>query len=145
MKFFLDTANVEQIKRINDLGLCDGVTTNPSIINKEGRDFKEVVKEIALIVDGQVSAEVTSYDYENMVKEARDIAKWARKCSGQNSNDRRRTKSSKYPIKRSNQNQLHPNLLSSPRPHGSKSRSNQHLTICRKNRRHGRRRHETNI
>lgn len=77
MKFFLDTANVDEIKRINDLGLCDGVTTNPSIINKEGRDFKEVVKEICSIVDGPVSAEVTSYDYENMVKEARDIAKWA--------------------------------------------------------------------
>lgn len=76
MKFFLDTANVDQIKRINDLGLCDGVTTNPSIINKEGRDFKEVVKEICSIVDGPVSAEVTSYDYETMVKEARDIATW---------------------------------------------------------------------
>ena len=77
MKFFLDTANVDQIKRINDLGLCDGVTTNPSIINKEGRDFKEVVKEICSIVDGPVSAEVTSYDYDTMVKEAREIAEWA--------------------------------------------------------------------
>ena len=77
MKFFLDTANVEQIKRINDLGLCDGVTTNPSLINKEGRDFKEVVTEIASFVDGPISAEVTSYDYEGMIKEARDIAKWA--------------------------------------------------------------------
>ena len=77
MKFFLDTANVDEIKRINDLGLCDGVTTNPSLINKEGRDFKEVVTEIASFVKGPVSAEVTSYDYESMVKEARDIAKWA--------------------------------------------------------------------
>lgn len=77
MKFFLDTANVNQIKRINDLGLCDGVTTNPSIIKKEGRDFKEVVTEIASIVDGPISAEVTSYDYDSMVKEALDIAKWA--------------------------------------------------------------------
>lgn len=77
MKFFLDTANVDQIKRINDLGLCDGVTTNPSLINKEGRDFKEVVTEIASFVDGPISAEVTSYDYENMVKEAREIATWA--------------------------------------------------------------------
>ncbi|EGC83553.1 fructose-6-phosphate aldolase [Anaerococcus hydrogenalis] len=77
MKFFLDTANVDQIKRINDLGLCDGVTTNPSIIKKEGRDFKEVVIEIASIVDGPISAEVTSYDYDSMVKEALDIAKWA--------------------------------------------------------------------
>ncbi|MDU3688241.1 MAG: fructose-6-phosphate aldolase [Anaerococcus hydrogenalis] len=77
MKFFLDTANVNQIKRINDLGLCDGVTTNPSIIKKEGRDFKEVVTEIASIVDGPISAEVTSYDYESMVEEAIDISKWA--------------------------------------------------------------------
>ena len=77
MKFFLDTANVDEIKRINDLGLCDGVTTNPSLINKEGRDFKEVVTEIASFVDGPISAEVTSYDYETMVKEAREIAKWS--------------------------------------------------------------------
>ena len=77
MKFFLDTANVNQIKRINDLGLCDGVTTNPSIIKKEGRDFKEVVTEIASIVDGPISAEVTSYDYESMIEEALDISKWA--------------------------------------------------------------------
>lgn len=77
MKFFLDTANVDQIKRINDLGICDGVTTNPSIIKKEGRDFKKVVTEIASIVDGPISAEVTSYDYESMVEEALDISKWA--------------------------------------------------------------------
>ena len=77
MKFFLDTANVDQIKRINDLGLCDGVTTNPSLIKKEGRDFKKVVTEIASIVDGPISAEVTSYDYESMVEEALDISKWA--------------------------------------------------------------------
>ncbi|MDU3199006.1 MAG: fructose-6-phosphate aldolase, partial [Anaerococcus hydrogenalis] len=56
---------------------CDGVTTNPSIIKKEGRDFKEVVTEIASIVDGPISAEVTSYDYESMVEEAIDISKWA--------------------------------------------------------------------
>ena len=77
MKFFLDTANVDEIKRVNDLGLCDGVTTNPSLINKEGRDFKEVVSEISKIVDGPVSAEVTCYDYEGMVDQARDLAKWS--------------------------------------------------------------------
>ena len=77
MKFFLDTANVDQIKRINNLGLCDGVTTNPSLIKKEGRDFKEVVTEIASFVDGPISAEVTSYEYEKMIKEARDISKWS--------------------------------------------------------------------
>lgn len=77
MKFFLDTANVEEIKRINRLGLVDGVTTNPTIIAKEGRDFKEVITEICSIVDGPVSAEVIALDTEGMVKEARDIAKWA--------------------------------------------------------------------
>ena len=76
MKFFLDTANIDEIKRINDLGLCDGVTTNPSIIKKEGKDFETVVKEIAIIVDGPVSAEVTSYTYHEMVEEARKLAAW---------------------------------------------------------------------
>lgn len=77
MKFFLDTANVEEIKRINQLGLVDGVTTNPTIISKEGRDFKEVITEICGLIDGPVSAEVIALDTENMVKEARDIATWA--------------------------------------------------------------------
>lgn len=77
MKFFLDTANIEEIKRVNDLGLCDGVTTNPSIIKKEGRDFEEVVKEICKLVDGPVSAEVTSYECEEMVEQARALSKWA--------------------------------------------------------------------
>lgn len=77
MKFFLDTANIKEIKRVNDLGLCDGVTTNPSIIKKEGRDFEEVVKEICKLVDGPVSAEVTSYECEGMVEQARALSKWA--------------------------------------------------------------------
>lgn len=77
MKFFLDTANIEEIKRVNDLGLCDGVTTNPSIIKKEGRDFEEVVKEICKLVDGPVSAEVTIYECDGMVEQARALSKWA--------------------------------------------------------------------
>ena len=77
MKFFLDTANVEEIRRINELGLVDGVTTNPTIISKEGRDFKEVITEICDLIEGPVSAEVIALDTENMVKEARDIATWA--------------------------------------------------------------------
>lgn len=77
MKSFLDTANVEEIKRINQLGLVDGVTTNPTIISKEGRDFKEVITEICGLVDGPVSAEVIALDTENMVKEAQDISTWA--------------------------------------------------------------------
>ncbi|AXG40192.1 fructose-6-phosphate aldolase (plasmid) [Enterococcus gilvus] len=77
MKFFLDTANVEEIKRINELGLVDGVTTNPTIISKEGRDFKEVITEICDLIEGPVSAEVIALDTDTMVKEARDIANWA--------------------------------------------------------------------
>ncbi|RPA60640.1 fructose-6-phosphate aldolase [Aerococcus agrisoli] len=77
MKFFLDTANIDEIKRINDLGLVDGVTTNPTLVSKEGRDFEEVIKDIASTIDGPVSAEVTGLTYEEMVEEAHVIAKWA--------------------------------------------------------------------
>ena len=70
MKFFIDTANIDEIKEANDLGVICGVTTNPSLIAKEGRDFIEVVKEITQIVDGPISAEVISLDHEGMVKEA---------------------------------------------------------------------------
>lgn len=77
MKFFLDTANVEGIKAIKSLGLVDGVTTNPSIISKEGRDFETVIKDICQIVSGPVSAEVTGLVADEMIVEARKIAKWA--------------------------------------------------------------------
>ncbi|MCA9767021.1 MAG: fructose-6-phosphate aldolase [Carnobacterium sp.] len=78
MKFFLDTANIEEIKRINELGLVDGVTTNPTLISKEGRPFEEVIKEICSIVKGPVSAEVIGLNAEEMIKEAREIATWAK-------------------------------------------------------------------
>ena len=74
MKIFLDTANIEHIRIANDLGIIDGVTTNPSLIAKEGRDFREVVREICSIVDGPISAEVLSEDAEGMVEEAKDLA-----------------------------------------------------------------------
>jgi transaldolase len=77
MKFFIDTANIEEIKSANDLGLLDGVTTNPSLVAKEGREFKELIKEICGIVDGPVSAEVVSTDMEGMIQEARDLVKLA--------------------------------------------------------------------
>lgn len=77
MKFFIDTANVEEIKKANDMGVICGVTTNPSLIAKEGRDFKVVITEIANIVDGPISGEVkaTTVDAETMVLEGREIAK----------------------------------------------------------------------
>lgn len=76
MKFFLDTAHVEAIKTINELGLVDGVTTNPTIISREGRDFETVIKEICDIIDGPVSAEVTGLTANEMVDEARALSKW---------------------------------------------------------------------
>ena len=76
MRFFIDTANVNEIRQANDMGIICGVTTNPSLIAKEGRDFKEVIKEITSIVDGPISGEVkaTTTQAEDMVKEGREIA-----------------------------------------------------------------------
>ena len=76
MRFFIDTAKVEDIKKANDMGVICGVTTNPSLIAKEGRDFKEVIKEITAIVDGPISGEVkaTTVDAEGMIAEGREIA-----------------------------------------------------------------------
>ena len=76
MKFFIDTANVEDIRKANDMGIICGVTTNPSLIAKEGRDFNQVIEEIASIVDGPISGEVkaTTTDPEGMIKEGREIA-----------------------------------------------------------------------
>ena len=75
MKFFLDTANVKEIQEAASLGLLDGVTTNPSLVAKEGRSFKEVLVEICNIVDGPVSAEVVSLEADAMVKEGKGLAK----------------------------------------------------------------------
>jgi len=75
MKLFIDTANVDDIRKANDLGVICGVTTNPSLIAKEGKVFEEVIREITTIVDGPISAEVVAPDAEGMVKEARELAK----------------------------------------------------------------------
>jgi transaldolase len=77
MKFFIDTANVEEIRKTNDLGLLDGVTTNPTLVSKEKREFKGLIKEICSIVDGPVNAEVVSTEAEGMIKEAKDLVKLA--------------------------------------------------------------------
>jgi len=75
MKFFLDTANVKEIYEAANLGMLDGVTTNPSLVVKEGRSFKEMLQEICKIVDGPISAEVVSVEADAMVKEGRELAK----------------------------------------------------------------------
>ena len=77
MKIFADTANVEDIKRINDLGIIDGVTTNPTLVAREGKDWESVEKQICEIVDGPISAEVTASEATAMVEQARELSKWA--------------------------------------------------------------------
>lgn len=75
MKFFIDTANINEIKEAAALGILDGVTTNPSLVAKEGKDFRKLLDEILAIVDGPVSAEVISTDYDGILKEAHELAK----------------------------------------------------------------------
>jgi transaldolase len=77
VKFFIDTADVGEIRKAIDLGLCDGVTTNPSLVAKTGRPFADVLKEIVELVHGPVSAEVTAVDFDGMMKEAKVYAKFA--------------------------------------------------------------------
>ncbi len=77
MKFFADTAEVKDIRELAELGLLDGVTTNPSLVARSGRQFKEVIKEICSIVEGPVSAEVVSLDYDGMIREAEDLRRIA--------------------------------------------------------------------
>ncbi|MBD1547715.1 fructose-6-phosphate aldolase [Roseibium aggregatum] len=77
MKFFVDTADTAEIKELAATGLLDGVTTNPSLVAKSGRQFKEVIAEICSITDGDVSAEVAATDYDTMIKEARELVKIA--------------------------------------------------------------------
>ena len=77
MKFFADTAEIAEIRELADAGLLDGVTTNPSLVHKSGRDFLEVVKEIAAVVDGPVSAEVVALDHDGMMREAQVLRKIA--------------------------------------------------------------------
>ena len=76
MKFFIDTANVEAIRKAHERGMVDGVTTNPSLVAKEGRNFRKIVDEIASFVKGPISLEVISEDAEGMVKEARELNGW---------------------------------------------------------------------
>lgn len=77
MKFFVDTANIDEISELSEMGVVDGVTTNPSLIYKSGRDFKEVIKEIARIISGPISAEVTSLDKNEMIDQGLELSKIA--------------------------------------------------------------------
>ena len=99
MKFFIDTANLEQIREAQNLGILDGVTTNPSLMAKEGIKGKEAIlqhyRDICEISDGDVSAEVLSTDYEGMIKEGKRTGSSTRANSSENPNDQRRNKSDK--------------------------------------------------
>lgn len=75
MKFFIDTANIGEIKEAARLGVLDGVTTNPSLVAKEGKDFRKLLEEICAVVDGPISAEVVSTNFDGIMKEGRDLAK----------------------------------------------------------------------
>lgn len=75
MKIFIDTANIDQIREVNSWGILDGVTTNPTLVSKENKDFKTLVKEICEIVDGPISAEAMSLDAEGIIKEGRELSK----------------------------------------------------------------------
>jgi len=75
MKFFIDTANIDEIREAASLGVLDGVTTNPSLVAKEKKDFRKLLEEICSVVDGPISAEVISLDYDGIIKEARDLVK----------------------------------------------------------------------
>ena len=75
MKFFIDTANIDEIREAASMGMLDGVTTNPSLVAKEKKDFRKLLEEICSIVDGPISAEVIPLDYDGMMKEARELVK----------------------------------------------------------------------
>src|SRR5690606_29992436 len=79
MRLFIDTANLEQIKEIHSWGVLSGVTTNPTLIAREGRERKGVIEEIAAVVDGPISVEVVSTDAEGMIREGREYARWSDK------------------------------------------------------------------
>ena len=123
MKFFIDTANVDDIRKANDMGVICGVTTNPSLIAKERRDFNEVIKEITSIVDGPISGEVkaTTVDAEGMIKEGRDRSHPS-KHGCQDSYDRRRTEGSKSSFRRRHQDKCYFNLHCKSGTSGSRSR-----------------------
>ena len=124
MKFFIDTAKVEDIKAANDMGVICGVTTNPSLIAKEGRDFKEVIKEITSIVDGPISGEVkaTTTDAEGMIKEGREIAAIHPNMVVKIPMTVEGLKAVKVLSFRRNQNKCYSDLFCKPGTSGSKSR-----------------------
>jgi transaldolase len=144
MKFFVDTADVKEIKELNDLGLLDGVTTNPSLILKSGGNIAEVTKEICDIVEGPVSAEVVATEYKQMMKEAEVLAKIAAECLHQGAADARRPEGLQgASAPRWPQGQRDAVLLGQPGAARGQGRRDLHLALHRPPRRHRHRRHGT--
>ena len=121
MKFYIDTANVDEIRSANDMGIIAGVTTNPSLIAKEGRDYAETLKEIATIVDGPISGEVkaTTTDAEDMIAEGRASTRWTEAHGGQNPHDRRGVKGHQGAVRRGHPYELHADFQRQPGAAGS--------------------------
>ena len=141
MKFFVDTADVKEIRELNDLGLLDGVTTNPSLILKSGRKIADVTKEICDIVDGPVSAEVTATEYSEMMKEAKVLAKIADNVCIKVPLTLDGLKACKDIRSDGRHGQCHAVLLGQPGAARRQGRRHLHLALHRPHRRHGHRRH----
>ncbi len=141
MKFFVDTAEIKDIRDLYATGLLDGVTTNPSLVAKSGRDFKEVIAEICSIVPGPVSAEVAATDYEGMVAEGRHLAKIAEQCRGQGAAHRRWPQGHQDLPRRRHQDQRHALLLGQPGAARGQGRRDLYLALPRPPRRHQHRGH----
>ncbi len=129
MKFFVDTADIAEIKELNDTGLLDGVTTNPSLVKKSGRDFIEVVKEIASICPGPVSAEVVALDHDGMMHEAEIAPEDRRQYRGQGSADDRRPQDLQEADWRRDDGQCDAVLFSQPGAAGGQGRRDLHLAV----------------
>ncbi len=136
MKFFADTADIAEIRALAETGLLDGVTTNPSLVHKSGRNFLEVVKEIAGVVSGPVSAEVVALDYDGMMREAAVLRKIAKNVDGQGAADARRPQGVQGADRRRRDGQRHSVLFGRPGAACGQGRRDLHLAVCRPARRH---------
>ena len=130
MKFFIDTANIDEIKEANSMGMVDGVTTNPSLIAKEGRDFETVIREICDIVDGPISAEVISPDTEGMLKEARHLATIHKNIVVKIPMTVDGLKAVRHPVRGGDPHQCDPGFLAPPGSHGGQGRRHLCEPLC---------------
>ena len=135
MKFFIDTADVKEIREAAAMGLVDGVTTNPSLVAKTGRKFKDVLLEICDIVKGPVSAEVVGTTYDEMMREARELRGAAQQHRGQDPDARRGHEGGAHVRQRGHQDQRHPVLLGDPGAARGQGRRVVHLAVRRPARR----------